>query len=639
MFENVLKSGKIGNVELKNRFVMPSMGSGQTSSCGEVTDQTIAYYTARARGGFGLIITEFTGVDISGLCGHSQFKIYSDNFIPGFVKLVNAIHENGAKTFMQLHHAGRVGSSNVTGQQLISSSTIALPIIGTTVREMTTEEVYDMIEKFGDAALRAKKIGYDGVELHGGHGYLIAQFLSGYLNRRVDEFGGDITGRAAFAVGIIRNIKKKCGDDFPVIMRIAGDERINGGMKLNETKIIVKMLENAGVDAIHVTAGLPFARDDKGYSMASYRHATGINTDLSVEIKKVVKIPVIVVGRIVDPTMAEAIIEDGMADFIALGRASIADPEFPKKVMEGRINEISPCTGCMSTCITGPDTPGTTCAFNPFSGNETTLKIDSAMNSKKVVVVGGGVGGLEAAWIAACRGHKVILLEKEARLGGQVRAASMPYPKQRFAAVVKYYITMCKKYDVDIRLNTNVTTELIVSVDPDVVILATGATPIKLEIPNDGVRVEQAIDILNGVVLPGRNVLVVGGGLVGIETAEFLMIQRCSATVVEMTDTAGEDMVDKEATFKELYDGGIKILTSTKVKRLTVDGAVCVTPQGEITLDGYDMVVMAVGSRANNPFEKELREKISDVYVIGDAKAARRIKDAVREAAEVAIKI
>ena len=645
MFENVLNKGKIGKAELRNRFVVPAMGSHRSGLEGTVTDELIAYYTSRARGGYGLIITEATGVDPYGLMGVNQFKIISDDSIPGFKRLADSIHAEGAKLFIQLHHAGRWALNREIGLPLFSSSAIPWHLRDEIVQELTTQEVYDTIERFGDAALRARKAGCDGVELHGAHAYLITQFTSPYINRRIDEFGGDITGRSRFPVNIIKNIKQKCGADFPVIARICGDEFVDGSMKLNETRVMARILEEAGADALHISVGLLSAFGDEDLSLASYRTPMGFNTYAAEEIKRSVNIPVITVGRLTDPVMMDTVIKDGMADFVALGRASIADPELPNKVLEGRIDEIIPCISCLTSCVAMPTVPRESvkrisrCSINPFSGRESDMKIEPADKKKTIVVVGGGVGGLEAAWVSAARGHRVVLLEKDGKPGGQAYIASIPPNKQTLTLVIRHYITMCKKYGVDIRLNTEATADMIVSLKPDAVILSTGAKPIELLIPNDGIEVVQAADMLNGKLVAGKNVLVVGGGLVGIETANFLLTQMRSVTVVEMLAEVGEDLVLKDIFLKKLCDSGVNIMTSTEVERFTKDGAVCSTPNGEITLSGYDFVVSAVGSKAYNPLEQELVGKAPEIHVIGDAKESRRIKDAVLEGAELAVAI
>jgi len=371
----------------------------------------------------------------------------------------------------------------------------------------------------------------------------------------------------------------------------------------------------------------------------------GFNSYAAEEIKKSVKIPVITVGRITDPSMADAIIEDGMADFVTFARASIADPEFPNKVQQGRTDEIAPCTGCMTSCLPPADPeeydPGCSCAFNPFSGFESRLKIEPAEKSKTIAVAGAGVAGLEAAWVSAARGHKVILFEKTGKTGGQANTAGVPPGKQGIARAVKYLSTMCKKYGVDIRLDTEATADMIAELTPDAVILSTGSRPAGLEVPNDGIAVAQAADVLNGEIIPGKNVLVVGGSVIGLDTAAFLLSQMRSVTVVEPLDEAGEELnpILKPAVFRTLREGGVDVLTGTEVKRLTTDGAVCLTKEGEITLSGYDMVVLAVGSLPYNPLHNELSGRVPEIHVIGDARVAGRIKEAVREAAELAVRI
>ena len=639
MFEYLLKPGRIGTCEIKNRFVMPSMGSGHSQAGGMINEETIEYYCERARGGFGLIVAEFSGVDVEGLCSIPQFRIYSDDFIPVYRKLSDAIHAAGAKTFLQLHHAGRVGDSAVTGRQLVSSSRIPSPVAAEPIRSLRTDEVYALIERFGDAAVRAKAAGFDGVELHGGHGYMIAQFMSAYLNKRTDEFGGDILGRAKFPTGIVRNIKEKCGEDFPVMLKMAGDELVEGSMHLNETRVFARLLEEAGLDALTITVGLPFAFGDHAASLPSFRFPIGFNSYSAEEIRHSVSIPVITIGRIVDPAMADTIIRDGMADFVALGRASIADPHFPQKVAEGRPEEIVPCVGCMATCITGPGTPGTTCAFNPFSGRESELKITPAERKKKIVVVGGGLAGLEASWVLAARGHRVILLEKEEEPGGQARAASVPCNKQKIAQVIRFYMTMCRKHGVDIRLHTEATADSVLALEPDAVILCTGAVPVQMDVTNEGIEVLQAIDILNGEVIPGRRCLVIGGSMIGLETAEYLMMLHRKVTVLAEEDSVGSDIVTADLFMEGLDKGGVMIRTGTTVRRFTADGAVCSDRNGEYVLSEFDTAVLAAGMESWNPLEEQLRGKVGELFVIGDAVRPRRMHDAVREAAETAARI
>lgn len=638
MYNKIFEKGNIGKLELNNRLVMAPMGSHH----GKVDEDTIAYYGARAHGGFGLIITEFTCVDKVGKAQPDQLMIDSDEYIPEFKKLTDRIHEEGGKTFLQLQHSGRQATHFVTGMQPVAPSPIPCPMIREMPRELTVEEIYEIIEKFGDGAVRAKKAGYDGVEISGGHGYLVAQFLSSYSNKRSDEFGGDITRRVKFAVEIIKNVKKKCGEDFPVSFRISGDERVEGGRKAQESAIIARMIEEAGADAISVTAGVYGSMQ---YIIPPANVPNGYNLSDAEVIKKVVNIPVIVVGRINDPVMVEDVLAKDIADFVALGRASLADPEFPNKVKENKAEEISPCVGCMTRCVGAPgidpDDHNVSCAFNPFSGHELTMKITKTESPKNIVVVGAGLGGLEVAWVSAARGHKVTLFEKSNKFGGQVVPGSVPPAKQELTRAIKYYVTMCKKYGVDIKLGVEADAEKITAANADEVILATGATPINPNIPNEGIPTVQAIDILKGKVVPGKKAVVVGGGLVGLETSEYLLTLGSEATVVEMKDKAGEGLNEmvQYFIFKNLKEGGVDVLTNTKVEKFTKEGAICTGPSGEINLSGYDMVILALGSKAYNPLEENLKGKVKSLHLIGDAVRPRRIVDAIEEAARLAISL
>ena len=636
MFDSVLSAGNIGSVKINNRFVMPAMGSGHSTVDGTVGDETLCYYEARAKGGFGLIITEYCAVDPHGLGALNELRIYDDQYIPGFKMLVDRVHKHGSKIFIQLHQGGQWSDPNISNYPCVSASPIVWYIRDQLVHELTTEEVYEMIDKFTEAALRAKKAGADGVELHGGHGYLIPQFMSERINKRTDEFGGDIFARSLFPRLIIRGIKEKCGKDFAICMRISADETVPGGMTINEMCAMLKLIEKEGLDAVNVSCGLPSAYKDTGRSIGGFRAPLGFNVELAEFIKKSVHMAVIAVGRIHDPAMCDAVIEDGQADFVALGRASLADPEFPNKTAEGR-------TGCLTRCLTGPDengiSPGASCAFNPFTGHEYEKVIKPATKTKNIVVIGAGVGGLEAAWIMAKRGHNVTVLEKEDRAGGQTYIASIPPCKQRFATAIKHYVANCKRYGVDIRYNTEATPETILELKPDAVVVATGAKPISLNIENQGIQVVQANDVILGKVVPGHNCLIIGGGLVGLETAEFIIPNMRKVTVVEMLPDVGENPFTKMMFADLLSDPNIKVLTNTKVTKFTTDGAVCESSNGEITLSGYDMVISAVGSRPVDSLAKELAGKVPEIHVIGDAKKVRRIADAVEEGAWLAVDI
>lgn len=642
MYEKVSSPGKIGQVELKNRFVMPAMGSHHGEADGSVGDELIAYYAARAKGGFGLLITEFTAISPEGKALPGQLVNYSADCIPGFKRLTEAIHSHGSKIFMQLQHSGRQTTSHFTGLQPVAPSPIPCPVNKELPRELTVAEIQEIVEKFGEGALRAKSAGFDGVEVHGAHGYLAAQFMSSYSNKRLDGYGGDLRGRACFSVELIQKIKEKCGREFPLIFRISGDERVESGRKLAETVLIAKMLEEAGADAIHVSTGVYASMQ---YMVPPANVPQGFNLDAAQAVKQGVHIPVIAVGRIIDPLMAEDVIASGIADFVALGRACLADPEFPNKVKEDKAEEISPCVGCLTRCNGAPgidpDDHGVSCMINPFTGHERFMRIEKAEKPKNIVIVGGGMGGLEAAWVSAARGHQVTLFEKNEKAGGQVIPGSVPPFKHELTRAIRFYTTMCRKYGVDLRLGSEADAEAVLDLQPDEVILATGATPAAPSIPNDGIPVVQAVEVLNGQVMAGKRVLIVGGGLVGLETAEYLLTQNRQATIVEMLDQAGAGLHPSIQffVFRALKEGNVDILTHTKVEKFLADGALCSTASGQVTLTGYDMVILAVGSIAYNPLQAALEGKVPALHVIGDADKPRRIVDAIEEAARLAVKL
>lgn len=634
---------KIGTMEVKNRFVVPPMGTNFANPDGSMSRQLIDYWAARAKGGYGLLIVEIAAVDPLGKAIPWQLGIWDDKFISGWKQLTDEVHKYGAKIAVQLHHAGRQTTHEVIGAQPVAPSAIPCPVDREMPREFTTEEVYDLIEKFGDAARRAMDAGFDAVEVHGAHGYLIAQFMSAYSNKRIDEFGGDFMSRMRFPTEIIKNIRRKVGNGYPIIFRLSGDERVPGGRTIDESRMVARVMEEVGVDSLHVSTSV---YGSMPWLIAPSAVAPGFNVYASEEIKKVVNIPVIAVGRINEPLMAEDILEDGKADMVSLGRESLADPELPNKVAAGMIEEISPCIGCMQACVGylfDPNYLKISCLVNPFTGREGDLIIEKTEKPKRVMVIGGGPGGLEVAWVLAKRGHKVTLYEKENVLGGQFRIGAIPPTKQDILKAIRYYITMGKKYGVEYKMGVEVTEDHIVKENPDVVILATGGVPL---VPNikgiENPGFVEAVDILEGKKEAGMNVLVVGGGMVGVETADFLGEHHHKVTIVEMLPEIAKDEQDAVKYFllERLNKYGVKAVTGATVKEFVDDGVVYEKDGKEEKLTGFDTVVLAMGVKAYNPLEEKIKGKIPDnVYVIGDAVKARKAVEAIEEAARVAVKI
>ena len=637
---------KAKNIELKNRFMVSPMESNLADENGFVTDSLTEYWVTRAKGGFGLLMLENSSVDPGGnVCIHST-SFYDDRFIPGLLRMTTAVHAAGAKMGVQLSHSGRQTTPDIAGHQTVAPSPLPCPTNGFIPRELATAEVYEMIEKYGDAALVAKKGGFDLVEIHGAHGYLLAGFMSAATNRRTDEFGGSFSNRMRFCRLIVENVRKKVGDDYPLSFRISGDELVPGGRDILETIVICRLLEEWGVNIINVSAALNPSCE---YIAAPPAVPAGYLVQYAEKIKKEVSVPIICAGKLHDPYMARYILESGKADIIAIGRGSLADPEIPNKIFEDRIDEIAPCIGCFQGCYRAYPTPGlenhmmytTTCLVNPFCCNETQMVIKPAPAPKNVTVIGGGPAGLEAAWVAAACGHKVTLYEKE-RLGGTFVYAAMPPFKQQLASVTVYYKKMCEKYGVNLKIGVEATAEMILSEKPDVVIVATGGAPIIPEsIPGiSGENVATAIEILGGMKAPGKNVLVIGGGSVGCETADYLGEQRRNVTVVEMLDVIGADvaMQTLPLMMKRFQEYKIEVIAGTKVLSVLDDGVVAEQGKEKLLLTGFDTIVLAMGSRPVNTLGPQLEGKV-ELHVIGDARNARNALDAIEEGAKTALKI
>ena len=618
MLSHLFRPFWIHGKEVKNRCVSPALVVNYCNEDGTCTERFTAYHEAKAKGGFGMIITEDFAVTPGGKGFAYIPGLWSDDQIPGFKEFTERIHKYKTVLIAQLYHAGRQTTSAVAGQIPWAPSAIPDPICKEMPKEMTIEEIRQTVSLFGDSARRAKKAGFDGVEIHGAHGYLIAQFMSPYSNKRTDLYGGPLQNRIRFALEIIEDIRKKCGSDFIIGYRISADEFVTGGITLEDTKVILPYLEQAGISYVHVTAGVYRSLNR---IMPSMYCPHGWIANFAAEVKKITKRPVISVGRYNDPRIAESVIASGKADFISFGRQGLADPETPKKAKEGRFDDIRTCIGCLHGCLGNllQNIPGE-CILNPTLGFEGEIKEEKAARPKKVMVIGAGPGGLEAAVSAAQCGHLVTVYEKERWAGGQFRLGSVPPGKGEIASFICWQMHELEKQKVPVFLETEVTKELVEQERPDVIIAATGAKPVIPPIP--GVEREFVVtaqDVLGGKVNIGSRVVVIGGGCVGAETANYLVSNMKKVTLIEQLPEIASDevLVPRWDLLADLEKNKVDICTETRVKEIK-DGAVMLSGKqsGEILAD---TVVLSVGSRPETALAKELKERGYDVRVIGDA--------------------
>lgn len=638
-FKSMFTPIKIGPMIVQNRFVVPPMGNNFANTDGTMSDRSLAYYLERARGGFGLITFEATVVYKKAKGGLRKPCLFDDSTIDSFKRVIDACHEAGAKISIQLQHAGPDGNAKAAGYPINAASAIPSKCGKDIPVSMPTEEIYEVIEAYGDAAVRAKKAGADAVEVHCAHGYFISSFLSPRTNKRVDEFGGCFENRMRIIRLIIENIRKKVGHSIAIICRINSSDEVEGGLDVHDSATIAAYLEDCGVDCLNVSRAVHI-RDE--YMWAPTAIHGGFSAELVTEIKRAVNIPVIAIGRFTEPHYAELLVREGRCDLVAFGRQSIADPHMPNKAASDSLDEMSPCIACLQGCVPHMyKGEAISCLVNPLVGREAELK--QATERKKVMVVGGGVGGMLAAWVSAYRGHDVTLFESTDTLGGQMRLAAYPPGKGDITNLVRSYITKCEKYGVKIKMNTNVTPEIVSNESPDVVILATGAIPLVLPIP--GIKESgliHAVDLLDGKAPCGKNVLVVGGGMVGCETADFLGELGHKVTVIELRDEVGADVISehRKLLMKNFEEYKIKTITEAKVSGFFEGGVSYILTDGsEHRIEGFDSVVLAMGARNYDPLSEDVKKIVKETYVVGDATRARRALDATIEALDVALRI
>lgn len=607
---------------MKNRIAMAPMGTAFATPDGVFTDQAMAYYEARAKGGAGLIIVENVAVDFHrNIHAPNRPAIDNDLPLPRLAKLVKIIKKHGARAFIQLNQSGRMGKSRLTGFQPVAPSPIpfssgAFPQ-GEMPKELTREEINGIVNLFAQAASRAKKAGFDGIEVHAAHAYLLAEFLSPFTNKRQDLYGGCLENRARILIEVIQAIRKTVGNDYSVGCRLNGQEYgVEEGLTLGDTQTIAKMI-NSMVDFLHITAW--------GYgnsSLVNSPDTAGGLLSLSEAIKKVVTVPVIAVGRLT-PEVGEQAIRDGKADIIAMGRGLLADPDLPNHLLSGKPEVIRPCIACHHCMDAGYlKNTSISCAVNGAVGQEREYEMKPTKKSKKIAIIGAGPAGMEAARVLALRGHKVILFEKEDYLGGQMSLAmATSHKRKRIEPLLDYFTTQLSRLHVETKLNTEANTDLIADYAPDAVILATGAKPIIPPIPGvEQDNVFTAIDILAGRVKAGQKVFIIGGGSIGCETAEFLVEKGKEVTVAEILPELASDMGfrDRHRLLMRMNTLPINFITNVRCNEIHKDGVIVTTRDSQSQSIRADTVVLAVGTKQNNTLYLLLRKKVVETHLAGD---------------------
>ena len=618
---------------------MPPLASFLIEDDGSYSEKTIEHYRRRAAGGPGMVIMEAHGVTPEGIVSKHQARIYDNSFVEGLSKIASVMKSEGAIPAIQIHHAGRQVPARVINRKPFAPSALPCPAIKGDVEPLTIDGIQEIIHAFGQATTRAVQAGFELIEIHGAHGYLINQFLSRFSNIREDEYGGDVVGRTRFAREVVREVRKRVGEDFPVSFKISAQEFVPQGLTTEESIEILKQLVEEGIDIIQVSAGNDATPEWICQPMFMKQACLA---DSAAQIKAALDVPVMVVGRINDPRMADAIIAGNKADLICMGRGLLADPELPKKAEAGRLDDIRICIAC-NTCMQSIFRKGRIeCLVNPRLGREKEMEILPADTPKKVMVIGGGPAGLNVAWVAAKRGHDVSLFERESVLGGQLILGSISSFKKEMVSLIRFQEKQIQKYHVKCHLDTNVTVDTVRIHNPDVIVLATGSIPIIPSVEGvDSPIVFSIPQIFNGVKQVIKKAVVIGGGATGCEVALHLSEEGCQVTIVEMLPKIGAQIesMTRKLILKRLHEYGVTILIEHQLRKVTEKGVFLVDQAGsELFLD-CDSVIISIGTKSNNELYDQVKSLGIETYQIGDCLEARSAKEAILEGTSIGMSI